>query len=178
MIASSITIPLRFDTWPGYITTLGAVVTALAVIWRKIGKPMMGAYRALVHTWDRIDASVAKTEAQTNGALDARFAAMGVAIEQAVSDLGVGHSAMKASVDVLAARIGGVESRLEGRGYLESMLTGVPEAVATAVVNQLAGSIPTTPRPSDRRTRSTDLPPLSSAPTDSNLPPPPARNVP
>jgi hypothetical protein len=76
-ISPSFTIHHPWDT----LLLVASVVAALATIVRFVILPAWHAWRRVAATWDRIEASVVKTEAQTNGALDARFRSLETGID-------------------------------------------------------------------------------------------------
>ena len=62
------------DTVAENLVALAAVLGALGVIWQKAIRPTRNGIRKVLDTIDRVEAAVKKTEQQTNGALDQRFA--------------------------------------------------------------------------------------------------------
>jgi hypothetical protein len=55
------------------VLLVAAIVGAVATLIRLVAIPAWRGWRRVAATWERIEASVVKTEAQTNGALDVRF---------------------------------------------------------------------------------------------------------
>lgn len=87
------------DTVAENLVALAAVLGALGVIWQKAIRPARNGIRKVLDTIDRVEAAVRKTEQQTNGQLDDRFAAVTARLERIESLVSSGDSALALHIE-------------------------------------------------------------------------------
>ena len=64
------------DTVAENLVAVSAVIVAVGVIWQKAIKPVRNGVRKFLAQIERVETAVKKTEAQTNGDLNAKFDAL------------------------------------------------------------------------------------------------------